>query len=166
MMVVVVLAWRRLRPPRLQSPNPASPMLQVHVLSVSCGCCKSRSGCCICCNDCTHILQVPVLMFLLFFQTYVVSVFIWMLHMFCTYVASILSECCIYLQLFFKCFPCVFASVSDACFEYFNYFVRMLQVFHLDILKVDQSVVHVAVWATCCSSLLQLLGRRAWRGAA
>jgi hypothetical protein len=47
--------------------------------------------------------------------------------MFHTYVATVLSECCICLQLFFKCFSCV----SDACF------VRMLQLFHLDISKVD-----------------------------
>jgi hypothetical protein len=37
-------------------------------------------------------------MFHLFFQTYVASVFIWMLHMFHTYVASILSVCCVCLQ--------------------------------------------------------------------
>jgi hypothetical protein len=33
----------------------------------------------------------------LMFQTYVVSVFIWILHMFHSYVTSVLSECCIYL---------------------------------------------------------------------
>jgi hypothetical protein len=37
-------------------------------------------------------------MFHLFFQTYVASVFIWMLHMFHTYVASVLSACCVFLQ--------------------------------------------------------------------
>ena len=31
------------------------------------------------------------LMFQLFFQTYVTSVFIWMLHMFHTYIANVLS---------------------------------------------------------------------------
>jgi hypothetical protein len=39
-----------------------------------------------------------------FFQTYVASVFIWMLHMFHTYVASVLSGCCICLQLFLSVF--------------------------------------------------------------
>jgi hypothetical protein len=34
-------------------------------------------------------------MFHLFFQTYVANVFIWMLHMFQTYVASIISGRCI-----------------------------------------------------------------------
>jgi hypothetical protein len=52
-----------------------------------------------------------------FFLTYVASVFIWMLHIFHTYVASVLSECCTgythMLQMYvFKCF---------------SYFKRMLQ---------------------------------------
>jgi 2-hydroxy-3-keto-5-methylthiopentenyl-1-phosphate phosphatase len=32
-------------------------MFQMYVASVSYGCCKSRSECIICCNECTHILQ-------------------------------------------------------------------------------------------------------------
>jgi hypothetical protein len=36
-------------------------------------------------------------MFLLFFHTYVASVFIWMLHVFYTYGASVLSGCCVCL---------------------------------------------------------------------
>ena len=40
---------------------------------------------------CKHLSQ----MFYLFFQTYVASVFISMLHMFYTYVASVLSACCV-----------------------------------------------------------------------
>jgi hypothetical protein len=39
-------------------------------------------------------------MFYLFFQTYVARMFIWMLHMFYTYVASVLFECCVCLQWF------------------------------------------------------------------
>jgi hypothetical protein len=35
------------------------------------------------------------LIFYLFFQTYVAIVFIWMLHIFHTYVASVLSGCCV-----------------------------------------------------------------------
>jgi hypothetical protein len=42
----------------------------------------------VCCN-------LLFLIFDLFFQTYVASVFIWMLHMFHTYIASILYRCCI-----------------------------------------------------------------------
>jgi hypothetical protein len=40
----------------------------------------------VCCN-------LLFLIFDLFFQTYVASVFIWMLHMFHTYIASILYRC-------------------------------------------------------------------------
>jgi hypothetical protein len=62
------------------------------------------------------------LMFHLFFQTYVASVFIWMLHMFHTYVASVLSRRCICFAMVFKCFRVCFASVFDACFKCFIYF--------------------------------------------
>ena len=54
-----------------------------------------------------------------FFKTYVASVFIWVLHMFHTYVISVLSGCCVCFTIFFKCFSCVFANVSDACFKCF-----------------------------------------------
>jgi len=50
-----------------------------------------------------------------------------------TYVASVLSRYCIYLQMAFKCFANVsgvFASVSAV-------FGHILQVFHLDVVKVD-----------------------------
>ena len=59
-------------------------------------------------------------MFHLFFQTYVVSVFIWMLHMFYTYVVSVLSACCVCLQWFSSVFRCF-----CKCFR------RMFQVLHL-----------------------------------
>jgi hypothetical protein len=42
---------------------------------------------------CKHLFP----MFHLFFQMYVASVFIWMLHMFHTYIASVLSRCCLCL---------------------------------------------------------------------
>jgi hypothetical protein len=35
-------------------------MFQTYVTSFSYGCCKSGSGCCICCNGCTRMLQVSV----------------------------------------------------------------------------------------------------------
>ena len=43
-------------------------------------------------------------MFHLFFQMYAANVFIWMLHMFHTYVASVLSGCCVCFTMVFKCF--------------------------------------------------------------
>jgi hypothetical protein len=45
-------------------------------------------------------------MFHLCFRTYVASVFIWILHMFDTYVACILFGCCICLQMFSSIFRC------------------------------------------------------------
>ena len=57
-------------------------------------------------------------MFHLFVQTYFASVFIWMLHMFHTYVASILSGCCVYFAMISSVFS-RFSSVSNACFKCF-----------------------------------------------
>ena len=68
---------------------------------------------------CTRMLQASVFNVSSIFQTYVASVFIWMLHMFHTYVASVLSGCCVCLAIVSKCFSDVFASVSDACFKCF-----------------------------------------------
>ena len=72
-------------------------------------------------------------MFHLFFQTYVASAFISMLHMFYTYVASVLSGCCacmflqwfqvflqVFLHAYLKCFICLqtfVANVSSGCFK-------------------------------------------------
>jgi hypothetical protein len=53
----------------------------------------------------------PFPMFHLFFQTNVASMFIWKFHMFHIYVASVLSGCCIYVAIVFKCFFQVFLQV-------------------------------------------------------
>ena len=53
-------------------------------------------------------------MFHLFFQTYVASVFMWMLHMFHTYVASVLSGCCVCVAMFFQVFHVFFCK----CFRH------------------------------------------------
>ena len=63
--------------------------------------------------------KLLLLIFHLFFQTYVASVFIWMLYMFHTYVASVLSRYRVCLQWFSSVFSRVFASVSDTCFKCF-----------------------------------------------
>ena len=54
----------------------------------------------ICCNS-------LFLMFYLFFR----SMFICMLHMFQTYVTSVISGCCIYFAMPFQVFSGVFASI-------------------------------------------------------
>jgi hypothetical protein len=49
-------------------------------------------------NGCTRMLQASVSNISSIFQTFVASVFIWTLHMFYTYVASVLSRWCMCLQ--------------------------------------------------------------------
>jgi hypothetical protein len=51
--------------------------------------------------------------------------------------SSVSSSCVAYVFTHMKCFQMFFPSVSYGCFECFNCFIRMLQVFHLDVLKVD-----------------------------
>ena len=106
-------------------------MFHLDVASVSCGCCKSRSRCYICCNGCTRMLQASV--------SNVSSIF---LHVCCKYgyvdVAYVFTHMLrvfyLMLRMFamvFKCFSYVFASVSSA-------FRRMFEPLHLDVSKVDQ----------------------------
>jgi hypothetical protein len=91
-------------------------------------------------------------MFKLFSQTYVASMFIWMLHIFHTYVASILSGCCVCCTWFssvFRCFCKCFIqmhvlSISAA-------FRRILQMLHLDVSKVDW-VLHLAPSSSLAAS--------------
>jgi hypothetical protein len=84
------------------------------------------------------MLQASVPNVHLFFHMYVARVFIWTLHMFHTYVASVLSGYCVYFTMvfvYFRCFLQVFqmhvSSVSSV-------FRRMLQVLHLDVSKVGR----------------------------
>jgi hypothetical protein len=53
---------------------------------------------------CTRMLQVSFPNVSSVFQIYVVSMFIWMLYMFCIYVASVLSRCWVYFAMCFKYF--------------------------------------------------------------
>jgi hypothetical protein len=93
------------------------------------------------------------------FHTYVASVFIWILHMFC--------------NVFFQVFLGVFASVSDACFKCFICLqTHVVNIFSYRYFKSRSSVAHVAMWLICHHHLLQLLGRHAcvreakgWSGA-
>jgi hypothetical protein len=147
-MVVVVLAWRRLRPQWLESPGSRLP----HVASTCFKCSRCFVGmfqvfhanvakvdrdvayvvmivhvCCKClfpmfrlffsdvCCKCVH-LDVP------YVSQRCCNYYIWMLHMF---------------AIVFQVFSCVFACVSCTYFECFSYFVRILQLFHLDVSKID-----------------------------
>jgi hypothetical protein len=133
-------------------------MLQV----LLCGCCKIRSRCCICCNSYTRMLQASVPNVSAVWNgccTY----FIWVLHMFHTYVVSVSSGCYI-------CFHTYVASVSSRCCIYFamathmfpscfNYFGRCKS-------RSDVALAHVCSGPICSSC--QLLGplacKRVWRG--
>jgi hypothetical protein len=84
-------------------------------------------------------------LFHLFFQTYVASVFIWKLHMFHAYVANILSGCCVRVAEVFKCFMCFSQVFQTHVSNVSCVFRRMLQMFHLNIAKVDR-VLHMLQW--------------------
>jgi hypothetical protein len=117
-------------------------MFHRYVASVSYGCCKSRSGCCICCNGCIRMLQASlpnvssvfsdVCCKCVYLDVVCIShrcckCFIWMLRMF-TMVSSV-------FQVFFQVFQTHVSSVSSV-------FRRMLQVLRLDVSKVDR-VLHL-----------------------
>lgn len=59
------------------------------------------------------------LMFYLFSDVYIVSVYIWMLHIFYKYDGSVLSLCCVSFTMDFKFIPVVFACLSIVCFKCF-----------------------------------------------
>jgi hypothetical protein len=95
-------------------------------------------------------------MFHLCFQTYVASVFIWMLHIFHTYVTYVLSGCCICLHWFqvfsgvyFQAFQNHVSSVSSA-------FRCTLLLLHLDVLKIDR-VLHLSPLPSAASPQCLLL---------
>ena len=92
-------------------------LCQMYVSSVSYRCCKSRSGCCICCNDCTCMLQVSapnvssifldlcckcVYLDVAYVSHICCNCFIWMLYMFA-----------IVFQVFSRVFAYVQAHVSN-----------------------------------------------------
>jgi hypothetical protein len=60
--------------------------------------------------------------------------------------------------LVFQMYVACVSIVSNVRCKCFNCFECMLQVFHLNAIKVDLGVAHVAVGPICSSHLLQLLG--------
>jgi hypothetical protein len=46
------------------------------------------------------------------------------------------------------------AHVASSCFKYFRYFICMLQLFHMDIVKVDRDIAYVAMVIHVCCKLL------------
>jgi hypothetical protein len=90
-------------------------MFHVDVASVSCGCCKSRAGCRICCNGCTRMLQAFVLNVSVVFP----DVSCKCVYLVITYVSHICCKCFyldvvyvlhgfqMFVRCFCKCFKCI-----------------------------------------------------------
>ena len=108
------------------------------------------------------MLQVSVINVHLCFQTYVANVFIWMLHMFHTYVVSVLSRCCVCFTMVFKCVSCVFASVSDAFFKCFICLQTYIASVAYGCFKSRSGIAspssHSAALPQCFHLLLALVG--------
>jgi hypothetical protein len=92
--------------------------------SVSCGCCKSRSRCCICCNDYTCMLQVYV-----------------------PHVSSIFSDVC------YKCVYLEVAHISHICCKCSIWMLHMFAtVFHvfqshvLNVLAIAYVCCNYFIW--------------------
>jgi hypothetical protein len=138
-------------------------MFQRYVVSLSDVCCKSRSGCCICCNSSTRMLQRSVTNVSFVFT----DVCCKCVYLDVAYVSHICYICFIWmLRMFakvFKCFlVCLFQvfqkHVASVCFKCFSCFRHMLQVFYLNVayvasicskcfiyfIRTLQQVLHVA----------------------
>jgi hypothetical protein len=125
-------------------------MFQRYVSSVSYGYCKSRLGCCTCCNGYIRMSQEFV-QNVLSVSDVCCKYFIWMLHtqacckrmfqVFHTYVAYVSSIC-------WLC-TCFQASVLGVCCKCFRCFGRMFQVFSSGYCKSRYGVTHVVMWPNC-----------------
>jgi hypothetical protein len=94
------------------------------------------------------------------FSNYVASIFLDVAYVPHKCVASVLSRCCIYLQWLSSIF-----QVFQICYKSFSCFGRILQVFRLDVAKVDMGL-YMLQWnppatATCSSCWVAAVGRRA-----
>jgi hypothetical protein len=88
------------------------------------------------------MLQTFDPMFYLFFQMYVVSVFICKLHMFHACVANVFSGWCVHVANVFKCFMRCLQVFQAYVSNVSSFFGRMLQMFYLDVSEVDR-VLHI-----------------------
>jgi hypothetical protein len=120
-------------------------MLQV----CSYGCCKSISGCCICCNGCTRMLQTSVLkvsfVFLRMLQV-CLSEYVCCKLLFSKFHLFFYVCCkCVYLNVVyvyngFKCFSGAFGSGSDPCFKCFICFQTYIAIVASSCFKTRLSV--------------------------
>ena len=118
-------------------------VFHMHVASVSCGCCKSRSGCCICFAMAIHVCCKRLFQMFQLFHMHVASVSCGccksrsgccILQWLYTYVASFCS----------KHFISFYRRMSQVCLSgYCICFTHMLQVFHSDVSYVFTHTLQV-----------------------
>jgi hypothetical protein len=96
-------------------------MFQRYIANVSYGCCKSGSGCCICCDGCTCMLQAFVLnVFICFLDVCCKCV-----HLDVAYILHIRCKC-------FICILCMFVMF----FKCFQVFLQVFQMYVSSVLSV------------------------------
>jgi hypothetical protein len=98
-------------------------------------------------------------MFYLFFQMYVVSVFIWMLHMFHHMLQMFYLDDAYVCNGFSSVFRC-FCKCLRRMLQMFQLFQTMLQVFACRCCKIRSSIAHVAITMRPTCRSRQLLGCR------
>jgi hypothetical protein len=123
-------------------------------------CCKSRSGCCTCCNGYTSMLQEFVQNVSSVRASFYLDVT--KVHLFCKHIFQVfhLDVACVrngYTRAF-KFFWC-FENVSNVCSKYFQLFRIYVVSVSSKCYKSRYGVAHVAMRLTCRSRLPQLLGR-------
>jgi hypothetical protein len=112
-------------------------MFQRYVASVSDGCCKSRSGCCICCNGCTCMLLVSQIFICVFRR--ILQVCLYGCCICFTYILQVFY--CVLLQLFFT-FSGVFLNVLEVCFKCFIYLQTYIASVVSECFKSRSGVAH------------------------
>jgi hypothetical protein len=100
------------------------------------------------------------LMFHMFFQTYVASVFIWKLHMFQAYVVNVFYLDIAYILQRFSSFLGVFASVSYTCFKCFICFLTYVAFIASGCLNIRSSVAAPSLSFCCLASMSSARRRR------
>jgi hypothetical protein len=120
-------------------------MFQWYVAYISYRCCKSRSGCCICCNGCTLMLQTSVPNVLSVFS----DVCCKCVYLNVAYVSHICCKCFIWmlcmLQWFSSVFSSVFTSFSEVCFKYFICLQTYIASITSGCFKSRSGLAHVAM---------------------
>ena len=137
-------------------------MFQMYVASVLNGCCKNRSGYCICCNGCTRILQRSVTNILSMFSGRILQMCLSECCICFTHTLHVcLFGCCVWLQWFPSVFRCFFQVFQKHVSIVSTVFKHMLQLLYLDVLKVDR-VLYLSSPHLLLHHLRASIRRRGW----